>query len=134
MPADEDIFRHREEDRARKATERLEALQQSVAAKTTFASRMQVCAAPLHSQFCDPGVSCGRHAVRKLNAAILDMFGVQLCTWSRPRPQQVLQAELKGARVSAASAAVPLLTTGRAALVRTQTCTLLRRGRQRAVG
>lgn len=41
IPADEDIFRHREEDRLIKAELRSTALQQSVAAKTTFASRMQ---------------------------------------------------------------------------------------------
>lgn len=41
IPADEDIFRHREEDRQLKAELRAVALQQSVAAKTTFASRMQ---------------------------------------------------------------------------------------------
>lgn len=38
---DEDIFRRREEDRMLKAELRRTALQQSVAAKTTFASRMQ---------------------------------------------------------------------------------------------
>lgn len=41
IPADEDIFRHREEDKLRKTEMRLAALQQSVAAKSTFASRMQ---------------------------------------------------------------------------------------------
>lgn len=40
-PADEDIFKHREEDRLAKTQARLAALQQSVAMKTTFASRMQ---------------------------------------------------------------------------------------------
>jgi hypothetical protein len=41
IPADEDIFRHREEDKRLKSEARIAALQQSVSAKTTFASRMQ---------------------------------------------------------------------------------------------
>ncbi|KAJ9533029.1 hypothetical protein QJQ45_026481 [Haematococcus lacustris] len=41
IPADEDIFRHREEDKMQRTHQRIMALQQSVAAKTTFASRMQ---------------------------------------------------------------------------------------------
>jgi hypothetical protein len=41
IPADEDIFRHREEDKRLKTEARIVALQQSVSAKTTFASRMQ---------------------------------------------------------------------------------------------
>lgn len=41
VPGDEEIFRHREEDKARKAEARLTALSAPVADKTTFASRMQ---------------------------------------------------------------------------------------------
>eukprot|EP00199_Chlamydomonas_sp_CCMP681_P000248 CAMPEP_0119104450 /NCGR_PEP_ID=MMETSP1180-20130426/2658_1 /TAXON_ID=3052 ORGANISM="Chlamydomonas cf sp, Strain CCMP681" /NCGR_SAMPLE_ID=MMETSP1180 /ASSEMBLY_ACC=CAM_ASM_000741 /LENGTH=553 /DNA_ID=CAMNT_0007089215 /DNA_START=31 /DNA_END=1692 /DNA_ORIENTATION=- len=41
IPADEDIFKHREEDTMLKMQTREMAQQQSVAAKTTFASRMQ---------------------------------------------------------------------------------------------
>eukprot|EP00967_Tisochrysis_lutea_P121403 scaffold200012_cov14-Tisochrysis_lutea.AAC.1 len=42
IPADEDIFRHREDDRQRMTQKRLLALQQPVSEKTTLASRMQV--------------------------------------------------------------------------------------------
>lgn len=42
IPADEDIFRHREDDRMRMTQQRLLALQQPVSEKTTLASRMQV--------------------------------------------------------------------------------------------
>uniref|UniRef100_A0A7S3QRV1 DUF4200 domain-containing protein n=2 Tax=Dunaliella tertiolecta TaxID=3047 RepID=A0A7S3QRV1_DUNTE len=41
IPADEDIFRHREDDRQRMTQKRLLALQQPVSEKTTLASRMQ---------------------------------------------------------------------------------------------
>mmetsp|Transcript_2990 Transcript_2990/g.8133 ORF Transcript_2990/g.8133 Transcript_2990/m.8133 type:complete len:559 (-) Transcript_2990:375-2051(-) len=41
MPGNEEIFRHREEDRARKQMERTNTLSRTVADKSTFASRMQ---------------------------------------------------------------------------------------------
>ena len=41
IPSDDDIFRHREEEKARKETVRLEALSAPVSDKSTFASRMQ---------------------------------------------------------------------------------------------
>ena len=41
IPSDDDIFRHREEEKARKETIRLEALSAPVCDKSTFASRMQ---------------------------------------------------------------------------------------------
>ncbi|KAG1655309.1 hypothetical protein FOA52_006608 [Chlamydomonas sp. UWO 241] len=40
-PGDEEIFRHREDDKARRAMERTEALSRPLADKSTFASRMQ---------------------------------------------------------------------------------------------